>query len=141
MTVGVDCKSRTFVHDATGKRVRLQIWDTAGQDRFTSITTSYYRGTHCCILVFDITNKDSFFHLYKWIDQFNYYNDYPLKNILIIGNKHDLESQRAISRMEIHQFCDSLQCEYIEVSIFDDIGVEKLINRTIDKCLDLNNYL
>eukprot|EP00347_Sterkiella_histriomuscorum_P021682 403333129 len=141
MTVGVDCKSRTFLHEKTGQKVRLQIWDTAGQDRFTSITTSYYRGTHCAILVFDITNSESFFHLFKWIDQYNYYNDFPIKNIVIIGNKHDLEQQRAISRLEIGQFCDSMECEFIEVSVLDDLGVEKLIERVIEKCLELQNRI
>lgn len=100
MTVGVDCRSKTF--NFQNKNIKLQIWDTAGQERFTTITTSYYRKTHCCILVFDITNKDSFFNLFKWIDQYNFYNDFPLKNIVIVGNKHDLEPQRAISRLEIN---------------------------------------
>ena len=90
MTVGVDCKSKTFNYQ--NKKVKLQLWDTAGQERFTTITTAYYRKTHCCILLFDITNKQSFFNLFKWIDQYNYYNDYPLKNIIIVGNKHDLEA-------------------------------------------------
>ena len=63
-TIGVDCRSKTFVHGDAGLRVRLQLWDTAGQERFRTLTTSYYRGTHCCILVFDITNPDSFYHLY-----------------------------------------------------------------------------
>lgn len=55
-TIGVDCKSRTFLHGPRNLRVRLQLWDTAGQERFRTLTTSYYRGTHCCVLVFDITN-------------------------------------------------------------------------------------
>ena len=67
-TIGVDCKSKTFLHGEENLRVRLQIWDTAGQERFRTLTTSYYRGTHCCVLVFDITNPDSFYHLYQWID-------------------------------------------------------------------------
>ena len=66
VTVGVDCKSRTFNYK--DKRVKLQFWDTAGQERFTKMTTSYYRGAYCCVLVFDITNPDSFFSLFKWID-------------------------------------------------------------------------
>ena len=61
-TVGVDCKSRLVRHQ--DKNIKLQIWDTAGQERFKTITTSYYRGTHCCILVFDITNADSFYSLF-----------------------------------------------------------------------------
>ncbi|CDW88237.1 uncharacterized protein STYLEM_17355 [Stylonychia lemnae] len=137
MTIGVDCKSRTFEYQ--DKKVRLQFWDTAGQDRFTSITTSYYRGSHCCILVFDITNQDSFFHLYKWIDQYNYFNDFPIKNIIIVGNKHDLEELRAISRLEINQFCQSLNCEYLEISVNNDQGVDNLVNKVIEKCLQLQN--
>ncbi len=135
-TVGVDFKSRTFNFE--DKKVRLQIWDTAGQERFTNITTSYYRGTHCCILVFDITNKDSFFNLYKWIDQYNAYNDLPVKHIVIIGNKHDLEHKRAISRMEIKQFCDSLECDYVEVSVLENRGIDELMTMVIQKCLDVN---
>ena len=100
MTVGVDCKSKTFEW-RDNKRVKLQFWDTAGQERFTHMTTSYYRGAHCCVLVFDITNPDSFFSLFKWIDQYNYYNEMPCKQIVIAGNKHDLEERRKVSRMEI----------------------------------------
>ena len=73
MTVGVDCKSRLFQRNDIN--YKLQIWDTAGQEKFRTLTTSYYRGTSCCILVFDITNAESFYHLFQWIDQYNYYND------------------------------------------------------------------
>ena len=73
MTVGVDCKSRIQMRG--DKKIKLQIWDTAGQEKFKTLTTSYYRGTSCCILVFDITNIDSFYHLFQWIDQYNYYCD------------------------------------------------------------------
>lgn len=67
--------------------------------------------------MFDITNKDSFFHLFQWIDQYNAYNDYPVKNIVIAGNKHDLETERRISRQEIADFCKSMNCEYVEISV------------------------
>ena len=67
-TVGVDMRNKTFLYGEDQLRVKLQIWDTAGQERFRTLTTSYYRGTHCCILVFDITNQESFYHLYHWID-------------------------------------------------------------------------
>ena len=62
ITVGVDCKTKMFQRD--GKNIKLQIWDTAGQEKFRTLTTSYYRGTSCCILVFDITNINSFYHLF-----------------------------------------------------------------------------
>lgn len=92
MTIGVDSKSRTYLRN--GKNIKLQMWDTAGQEKFRTLTTSYYRGTSCCILVFDITNINSFYNLFKWIDQYNFYCDFPIKNIIIASNKIDLEEQR-----------------------------------------------
>ena len=65
-TIGVDFKIINLKYKENC--IKLHLWDTAGQERFRTLTTSYYRGTHCCILVFDITNADSFYHLYHWID-------------------------------------------------------------------------
>ena len=119
-TIGVDCKSRTFLHGPQNLRVRLQLWDTAGQERFRTLTTSYYRGTHCCVLVFDITNPESFYQLYQWIDQYNYYCEFPVKNIVIVGNKHDLAADRKVSELEITQFAQSMGCVYMPVSVKSD---------------------
>ena len=115
MTIGVDCKSKMMQRD--DKVIKLQIWDTAGQEKFRTLTTSYYRGTSCCVLVFDITNIDSFYHLYQWIDQYNGYCDQPIKNIIIAANKIDLEEKRQVSKLEIAKFCESMKCSYAEVSV------------------------
>jgi GTPase SAR1 family protein len=88
-------------------------------------------------LVFDITNEASFFNLFKWIDQYNFYNDLPLKNIIIVGNKHDLEDQRKISRLEISKFCESMECDYVEISVLENQGIEDLMTRVVEKCMDL----
>ena len=143
----MDCKSKTFLHgkeeSQTQKqlKVRLQLWDTAGQERFRTLTTSYYRGTHCCILVFDITNPDSFYHLYQWIDQYNFYCEFPVKNIIIVGNKYDLEEQRKVSELEIRQFCESMNCLYVRCSVKSDEGIENLIETVIDKCMELETQV
>ena len=121
--------------------MRLQLWDTAGQERFRTLTTSYYRGTHCCILVFDITNADSFYHLYQWIDQYNYYCEFPVKNIIIVGNKYDLEQERKVSELEIRQFCESMNCLYVRCSVLSDSGIEQLIDTVIEKCMELENQM
>ena len=134
-TIGVDCKSRTFVHGDDNLKVRLQLWDTAGQERFRTLTTSYYRGTHCCVLVFAITNQESFCHLYQWIDQYNYYCEFPVKNIVIVGNKHDLASERKVSELEIRQFAESMGCVYVPCSVLSDYGIEQLITTIIDKSI------
>lgn len=66
-TIGVDFKIRTVVID--GLRVKLQIWDTAGQERFRTITSTYYRGTHGVIVVYDVTNGESFANVRRWLDE------------------------------------------------------------------------
>ena len=77
MTIGVDCKSRMYEKD--GKKIKLQLWDTAGQEKFRNLTTSYYRGTHCCILVFDSFSSVSAHFL--WVQD-------PRKQLLLhMGSK------------------------------------------------------
>lgn len=66
-TIGVDFKIRTVVID--GLRIKLQIWDTAGQERFRTITSTYYRGTHGVIIVYDVTNGESFANVRRWLDE------------------------------------------------------------------------
>lgn len=140
-TIGVDCKSRIFNHGPDNLKVRLQLWDTAGQERFRTLTTSYYRGTHCCVLVFDITNQESFYHLYQWIDQYNYYCEFPKKNIVIVGNKHDLAENRKVSELEIQQFAESMGCLYVACSVYSDFGIQELIDTIIQKSIELDDHL
>ena len=86
-TIGVDFKIRTLNID--GKAVKLQIWDTAGQERFRTITTSYYRGVHAVILVYDVTDILSFNNISNWLKEVQRYApDNAIK--LLIGNKCDL---------------------------------------------------
>ena len=122
-------------------RVRLQLWDTAGQERFRTLTTSYYRGTHCCVLVFDITSQESFYHLYQWIDQYNYYCEFPVKNIIIVGNKHDLAADRKVSELEIRQFADSMGCVYVPCSVLANQGIDTLVDTIIEKSIELEEQI
>ena len=91
------------------------------------------------MLVFDITNPESFYHLYQWIDSYNYYCEFPVKNIIIVGNKYDLEAKRQVSELEIRQFCESMDCHYVRCSIKNDEGVESLIETIIDKSMELES--
>lgn len=96
-TIGVDFKIRTF--DLNGSTVKLQIWDTAGQERFKTITSSYYKGAHGIILVYDITDRQSFKDIENWlaeVDKFG--NENVVK--LLVGNKSDLENNRAVKTEE-----------------------------------------
>ncbi len=96
-TIGVDFKIRTF--DLNGSTVKLQIWDTAGQERFKTITSSYYKGAHGIILVYDITDRQSFKDIENWlaeVDKFG--NENVVK--LLVGNKSDLENNRQVKTEE-----------------------------------------
>uniref|UniRef100_A0A0M3ICE7 Ras-related protein Rab-1A n=1 Tax=Ascaris lumbricoides TaxID=6252 RepID=A0A0M3ICE7_ASCLU len=92
-TIGVDFKIRTIELD--GKTIKLQIWDTAGQERFRTITSSYYRGAHGIIVVYDITDQESFNNVKQWLQEID---RYACENVnkLLVGNKCDLTSKRAV---------------------------------------------
>jgi len=100
-TIGVDFEIQTLFID--NKTVKLQIWDTAGQERFHNITTSYYRGAHCIMLVYDVTNPDSFRNLTRWMGQIKNYASKGTQ-LLIVGNKADLTGSP--SRVDFEDACD-----------------------------------
>ncbi|KAL8554034.1 hypothetical protein ACS0TY_002317 [Phlomoides rotata] len=93
-TIGVDFKIRTVELD--GKTIKLQIWDTAGQERFRTITSSYYRGAHGIIIVYDVTEMESFNNVKQWLNEIDRYaNDSVCK--LLVGNKCDLVESKVVS--------------------------------------------
>jgi Ras-related protein Rab-1A len=121
-TIGVDFKIRTF--DLSAKTVKLQIWDTAGQERFKTITSSYYKGAHGIILVYDITDKQSFKDIENWLSEVEKYASESVVKLLV-GNKCDLESQRQVTYEQGKEFADSLGVKFIETSAKNSINVEK----------------
>ena len=75
-------------------------WDTAGQERFKTITSAYYRGADAIIIVYDISDKNSFMHVKDWLDQVNKYStDEPIK--MILGNKIDLDNKKEVTQLDI----------------------------------------
>ena len=93
-SIGVDFKLKNIEVD--NKKVKLQIWDTAGQERFRTITTSYYKGAQAIVVVFDITDKDSFEHVKNWMADVDKFAKEGVLRILV-GNKCDLEHKRQVS--------------------------------------------
>ena len=92
-TIGVDFKIRTLEMD--GKTIKLQIWDTAGQERFRTITSSYYRGAHGIIIVYDITDMESFNNVKQWLSEIDKYANDSVRKLLV-GNKCDLAESRVV---------------------------------------------
>ena len=119
-TIGVDFKIKTLNID--NKKIKLQIWDTAGQDRFKSITSSYYRGAHGIILVYDITDNDSFRNIEKWLGDIERYG---LKDVnkLLIGNKCDLTEKRVVEYEKGKQLANDLNIIFIETSAKDSTNI------------------
>jgi Ras-related protein Rab-7A len=109
-TIGADFLTKEVMID--DKLVTLQIWDTAGQERFQSLGVAFYRGADACILVYDITNPNSFEKLNKWRSEFiNQANISEPDNFpfVVIGNKVDKEGQRAVPKSNAAQWCKSFE--------------------------------
>lgn len=92
-TIGVDFKIRTI--DLDGKTIKLQIWDTAGQERFRTITSSYYRGAHGIIVVYDCTDQETFNNVKQWLEEIDRYACDNV-NKLLVGNKCDLHTKKVV---------------------------------------------
>uniref|UniRef100_A0A4X2LTR0 small monomeric GTPase n=1 Tax=Vombatus ursinus TaxID=29139 RepID=A0A4X2LTR0_VOMUR len=91
-TVGIDFKVKTVFKNE--KRIKLQIWDTAGQERYRTITTAYYRGAMGFILMYDITNEESFNAVQDWSTQIKTYS-WDNAQVILVGNKCDMEDERS----------------------------------------------
>lgn len=101
-TIGADFWPKEM--DVDGNLVTLQIWDTAGQERFQSLGSAFYRGADACMLVFDITNRASFDHLDSWYDELKMHLS-DSHQIVLLGNKVDLEDQRQVTAREALNWC------------------------------------
>eukprot|EP01125_Pyxidicula_operculata_P016458 TRINITY_DN566_c0_g1_i7.p1 TRINITY_DN566_c0_g1~~TRINITY_DN566_c0_g1_i7.p1 ORF type:complete len:207 (-),score=37.23 TRINITY_DN566_c0_g1_i7:128-748(-) len=112
-TIGVDFKIKTSQIDGTN--VKLQIWDTAGQERFRTITSSYYRGAHAILIVYDVTNRESFENVSRWLQEVDRYASENVQKILI-GNKIDLENERKVSSEEGRELAESYCIPFFETS-------------------------
>lgn len=121
-TIGVDFKIRTI--DLDGKTIKLQIWDTAGQERFRTITSSYYRGAHGIIVVYDVTDMESFNNVKQWLAEIERYACEGV-NKLLVGNKCDLVQKKVVDYEMAKAFADSLDIPFLETSAKNATNVEK----------------
>ena len=119
-TIGVDFKVKTLEID--GKKIKMQIWDTAGEERFKNIIASYYRGAHGILLLYDVTDRESFKNLNNWLIEIEKNAN---KNVLkvLIGNKTDLEDKRIISYNQGKEFADTYGLKYVETSAKKNLNV------------------
>jgi len=121
-TIGVDFKIRNIT--LAGRTIKLQIWDTAGQERFRSIGTTYYRGAHGIILVYDITNHESFQHADRWLKEIETHGKENCSRLLV-GNKTDLSDKRAVKTDEGKAFAAEHNLPFLETSAKDGNNVDQ----------------
>lgn len=138
-TIGVDFKIKTV--DINGKIIKLQIWDTAGQEKFRTICSSYCR--HACgiIITYDICKRESFDNIENWLNEINKYSTDSIK--LLIGTKYDLSKygKREVSTEEGQQMANKLNIPFIEVSAKENININKLFCVIINEIKNKSNII
>ena len=153
-TVGIDFKVKTVFRQ--NKRVKLQIWvcirltgnsfshlfidslftrhclqDTAGQERYRTITTAYYRGAMGFILMYDVTNEESFNSVQDWVTQIKTYS-WDNAQVILVGNKCDCQEERVVSFERGRQLADQLGLEFFETSAKENVNVKAVFERLVD---------
>ena len=131
-TIGVDFGM--VVKNYRGERVKLQIWDTAGQENYLSITRSYYRNVNLVIMVYDVNNQESFISLKKWIGEVENNTNNRDVRVILVGNKIDLPNRR-VSKLEGVEFAYRHGFLFIEINARDNDLVNKLFDLGIDNLL------
>ncbi|XP_058096894.1 ras-related protein Rab11A-like [Magnolia sinica] len=135
-TIGVEFQTRTLV--IQHKSVKAQIWDTAGQERYRAVTSAYYRGAVGALLAYDITKRQSFDHIPRWLEELRSHAD---KNIVImlIGNKSDLEDQRAVPAEDAKEFAEKEGLFFLETSALEATNVEAAFMTVLTEIFNILN--
>ncbi|KAF2074594.1 hypothetical protein CYY_004101 [Polysphondylium violaceum] len=121
----VDYKNKNVVID--GKTFSLQIWDTAGQERFRTITSSFYRGAHGVIIVYDMTDQNSYNNVMLWMQEIQRYAVFGVSRVLV-GNKFDQDDRKIVSYNTAKEYADSLGIPFLEASAKTGFNVEQIFS-------------
>ena len=134
-TVGVEFGTKNII--INNKRIKIQIWDTAGQERYRSITSAYYKGAKGALIVYDITRKNTFDNIDKWITDLKLNGD---KNIciIILGNKSDLIDKREIKKNDGIKKDEMYKTAFLETSALNGDNISKAFDELIEQIV-INN--
>ena len=130
-TIGLDYRLKNMTLKS-GKNVKLQIWDTAGQDRFRAITKNYYKGANGIILIYDVTNPQTFGNVKSWISQIREEAS-PNVLIYIAGNKIDMQEDRKIKKEDGQKLADEYSFPFVETSAKEGINVNETFEDLVEK--------
>ena len=130
-TIGIDFRLKKIKID--DNMISLQLWDTAGQEKFSPLVKVYYRNSTCAIVMFDLTNRGSFTRVSRWIEEFKHYTT-GHRPIIVVGNKSDLFNMRVLTKKEINdEVIDKLDLPYFEISVKDDTNVNDVFDYLINE--------
>ena len=132
-TVGVELGTKFLKVKDVG--TKIQIWDTAGQERYKSITSSYYKGSHGCFIVYDITNEASFENVDKWYQQAQKEASKDV-SIILVGNKCDLEEQRKVSKEKGEEKAKQFNIPFFETSALSKIKIDDIFNEMVNNIFE-----
>jgi small GTP-binding protein len=132
-TIGVDFKSKVINID--NNKVKMLIWDTAGEERFRNIASQYYNGADGALLIFDITKKSSFERIVYWINELSQKKNINELGLLLVGNKIDLEKERQVQKEEAERFAKENNLKYYEVSAAKNINIDNMMLDIIKQCV------
>ena len=133
-TIGVEFSDKKYIYK--NKNIKIQIWDTAGQERYRSLTSMYYKGAKGAIFVYDISSKNSFENIDKWLIEMKKTADENIK-IILIGNKCDLIEKREVKEDDGKIKAKDLNVPFMETSALNCINVEKAFNFLIEEIANL----
>ena len=122
-TIGVDLQNK--IVDINGKKVKYLIWDTAGEERLKTMTYSYYRGCNVILVVFDVTDRQSFDNVNNWVECIDKFAKSNVLRILV-GNKIDLTDKRVVSNDEGKKLAEKYKLKYYEISALKSEGLNEM---------------
>ena len=134
-TIGMDCKYKDVILEED-KSIRLQIWDTAGQDRFRSITKNLYKGAAGIMLIYDITNRNTFDNVKKWVNSIK--EEVTSKVVIIlVGNKIDLDKKRQVQTDEGEQIAEEFDMPFFECSALTGENINSAFEALAKKLVEV----
>ena len=134
-TIGLDYKLKTVKLD-TGKTIKVQLWDTAGQDKYRTIAKNYYKGSHGILLLYDITKQSSFDNIREWVRDIK--EEVSEKAIIfLIGNKIDIEEERKISKEKGEELAEEFKIPFFEASAKSGKNVDEVFKALYNKICEI----
>ncbi|XP_018598829.1 ras-related protein Rab-27A-like isoform X1 [Scleropages formosus] len=150
-TVGIDFREKRVVYKSNGRdgapgrgqRIHIQLWDTAGQERFRSLTTAFFRDAMGFLLLFDLTNEQSFLNVRNWMTQLQTHAYCENPDVVLCGNKCDLDDERMVKEREAKELAEKFGIPYFETSAATGHNVSQavellldLIMKRMERCVD-----